>query len=123
MLDESQLSFIQEEFGHDPDALSALSDEDFEKLYDRLGDIEVEETGTTLTVERWPRALSPPLGTSFTDQMMNLKSKQKGDGYPPPFFFASHSPYKGRLRIHNKLTLEESQERILIPPSGSQRVI
>ena len=44
LLDESQLSFIQEEFGHDPDALSALSDEDFEKLYDRLGDIEVEET-------------------------------------------------------------------------------
>lgn len=44
MLDESQLSFIQEEFVHDPDALSALSDEDFEKLYDRLGDIEVEET-------------------------------------------------------------------------------
>lgn len=43
-LDESQLSFIQEEFGHDPDALSDLSDEDFEKLYDRLGDIEVEET-------------------------------------------------------------------------------
>ena len=34
MLDESQLSFIQEEFVHDPDALSALSDEDFEKLYD-----------------------------------------------------------------------------------------
>ena len=44
MLDESQLRFIQEEFVHDPDALSALSDEDFEKLYDRLGDIEVEET-------------------------------------------------------------------------------
>lgn len=44
MLDESQLSFIQVEFVHDPDALSALSDEDFEKLYDRLGDIEVEET-------------------------------------------------------------------------------
>ena len=44
MLDESQLSFIQEEFVHDPDALSVLSDEDFEKLYDRLGDIEVEET-------------------------------------------------------------------------------
>ena len=44
LLDESQLSFIQEELGHDPDALSALSDEDFEKLYDRLGDIEVEET-------------------------------------------------------------------------------
>lgn len=44
LLDESQLSFIQEEFVHDPDALSALSDEDFEKLYDRLGDIEVEET-------------------------------------------------------------------------------
>ena len=44
LLDESQLSFIQEEFGHDPDTLSALSDEDFEKLYDRLGDIEVEET-------------------------------------------------------------------------------
>ena len=43
-LDESQLSFIQEESGHDPDALSDLSDEDFEKLYDRLGDIEVEET-------------------------------------------------------------------------------
>lgn len=44
LLDDNQLSFIQEEFGHDPDALSVLSDEDFEKLYDRLGDIEVEET-------------------------------------------------------------------------------
>lgn len=44
LLDENQLSFIQNEFGYDPDALSVLSDEDFEKLYDRLGDIEVEET-------------------------------------------------------------------------------
>jgi hypothetical protein len=44
LLDESQLRFIQDEFGYDPDALGALSDDDFEKLYDRLGDIEVEET-------------------------------------------------------------------------------
>lgn len=44
LLNEAQINFIQSEFGHDPDAMSALSDEDFEKLYDRLGDIEAEET-------------------------------------------------------------------------------
>ena len=44
LLDDSQLSFIQEEFGHDPDTLAALSNKEFEELYDRLGDIEVEET-------------------------------------------------------------------------------
>lgn len=44
LLDDSQLDFVQNEFGHDPDALGSLSNEDFEKLYDRLGDIEVEET-------------------------------------------------------------------------------
>jgi hypothetical protein len=43
-LSEEQLEFIQEEFGHDPDAMSALDDSEFEKLYDMLGDIEVEET-------------------------------------------------------------------------------
>ena len=66
LLDESQLRFIQDEFGYDPDALGALSDDDFEKLYDRLGDIEVEETMSCLTVERWLRASSPQSGTSFT---------------------------------------------------------
>ena len=35
LLDESQLRFIQDEFGYDPDALGALSDDDFEKLSDR----------------------------------------------------------------------------------------
>lgn len=44
LLDENQLRFIQDEFGHDPDALSVLSDEELGNLYDRLGDIEVEET-------------------------------------------------------------------------------
>ncbi len=44
LLDEDQLQFIQDEFGYAPDAISVLSNEDFEKLYDHIGDIEVEET-------------------------------------------------------------------------------
>lgn len=40
-LNKKQLDFIQNEPGHD---LAALNDEDFEKVYDHLGDIEVEET-------------------------------------------------------------------------------
>ena len=43
-LSKEQLDFIQTEFGHDPDALGALEDDDIDSLYDRLCDIEVEET-------------------------------------------------------------------------------
>lgn len=43
-LSKEQLDFIQTEFGHDPDALGVLEDDDIENLYDRLCDIEVEET-------------------------------------------------------------------------------
>jgi len=40
---------------------------------------------------------------------MNLKSKQKDDGYPPSFFFASHSSYKGRQRINNNLPSKKAK--------------
>ncbi len=43
-LSKEQLDFIQAEFGHDPDALGVLEDDDIDRLYDRLCDIEVEET-------------------------------------------------------------------------------
>lgn len=43
-LSKEQLDFIQTEFGHDPDALGVLEDDDIDNLYDRLCDIEVEET-------------------------------------------------------------------------------
>ncbi len=43
-LSKEQLDFIQSEFGHDPDALGVLEDDDIDRLYDRLCDIEVEET-------------------------------------------------------------------------------
>lgn len=43
-LSKEQLDFIQTEFGHDPDALGVLEDDDIERLYDRLCDIEIEET-------------------------------------------------------------------------------
>ncbi len=43
-LSKEQLDFIQTEFGHDPDALGVLDDDDIERLYDHLCDIEVEET-------------------------------------------------------------------------------
>lgn len=40
-LSKEQLDLIRAEFGC---TLAALTDEDFQKLYDRLADIEVEET-------------------------------------------------------------------------------
>lgn len=43
-LSKEQLDFIQTEFGHDPDALGVLEDDDIDRLYDRLCDIEIEET-------------------------------------------------------------------------------
>lgn len=43
-LSKEQLDFIQTEFGHDPDALGVLEDDDIDNLYDRLCGIEVEET-------------------------------------------------------------------------------
>ena len=43
-LSKEQLDFIQSEFGHDPDALGVLEDDDIDSLYDKLCDIEVEET-------------------------------------------------------------------------------
>jgi len=44
ILSKPQLEFIQSEFGHDPDSLAAMDDGMFSRLYDRIGDIEVEET-------------------------------------------------------------------------------
>lgn len=44
LLSKAQLDFIQSEFGHDPDALGVLSDDDIDNLYDLICDIEVEET-------------------------------------------------------------------------------
>lgn len=43
-LSKEQLDFIQSEFGHDPDALGVLEDDAIDRLYDKLCDIEVEET-------------------------------------------------------------------------------
>ena len=43
-LSKEQLDFIQSEFGHDVDALGVLEDDDIDSLYDKLCDIEVEET-------------------------------------------------------------------------------
>ena len=43
-LSKEQLDFIRSEFGHDPDALGVLEDDDIDSLYDKLCDIEVEET-------------------------------------------------------------------------------
>lgn len=44
ILSKPQLEFIQSEFGYDPDSLGIMDDEMFSRLYDRIGDIEVEET-------------------------------------------------------------------------------
>lgn len=44
LLNEKQIVFIKTELGYDTDKLNALSDEEFDGLYDILCDIEVEET-------------------------------------------------------------------------------
>ena len=43
-LSKEQLDFIQSEVGQDVDALGVLEDDDIDSLYDKLCDIEVEET-------------------------------------------------------------------------------
>ncbi len=44
LLSQAQLNFIQSELGRDADSLSVLGDNDIDNLYDRICDIEVEET-------------------------------------------------------------------------------
>ena len=44
LLTEKQFDFIRLEFGYNLDEVSSLNDETFSKLYDKLCDIEVEET-------------------------------------------------------------------------------
>lgn len=43
-LSEKQLGFIKAEFGHDLDALRGMDDDDIDYIYEKLCDIEVDET-------------------------------------------------------------------------------
>jgi len=44
LLSQSQLDFIKEEFGHDPKAIGSMSDDEIDYLYERIADIEIDET-------------------------------------------------------------------------------
>lgn len=46
LLSQAQLDFIKDEFGHEPDALGSMSDDEIDYLYELIADIEVDETVT-----------------------------------------------------------------------------
>lgn len=46
LLSQAQLDFVKAEFGHDPDALGSMSNDEIDDLYDLIADIEIDETAS-----------------------------------------------------------------------------
>lgn len=44
VLSQTQLDFINQEFGYTKESIAAMSDNEIDKLYDQIADIEVDET-------------------------------------------------------------------------------
>lgn len=44
LLSQAQLDFIKAEFGHDPETIDSMSDDEIDYLYELIADIEVDET-------------------------------------------------------------------------------
>lgn len=44
VLSQTQFDFIEQEFGYTREAISAMSDDEIDELYDQIADIEVDET-------------------------------------------------------------------------------
>lgn len=44
VLSQTQLDFIEQEFGYTKKAIAAMSDDEIDELYDQIADIEVDET-------------------------------------------------------------------------------
>ena len=44
VLSQTQLDFIEQEFGYTKEAIAAMSDDEIGELYDQIADIEVDET-------------------------------------------------------------------------------
>ena len=44
VLSQTQLDFIEQELGYTREAISAMSDDEIDELYDQIADIEVDET-------------------------------------------------------------------------------
>ena len=44
VLSQTQLDFIEQEFGYTKEAIAAMSDDEIDELYDQIADSEVDET-------------------------------------------------------------------------------
>ena len=44
VLSQTQLDFINQEFGYTKESIAAMSDNEIDELYDQIADIEVDET-------------------------------------------------------------------------------
>ena len=44
VLSQTQLDFIEQEFGYTKEAIAPMSDDEIDELYDQIADIEVDET-------------------------------------------------------------------------------
>lgn len=44
VLSQTQLDFIEQEFGYTKEAIASMSDDEIDELYDQIADIEVDET-------------------------------------------------------------------------------
>lgn len=44
VLSQTQLDFIEQEFGYTKEAIAAMSEDEIDELYDQIADIEVDET-------------------------------------------------------------------------------
>ena len=44
VLSQTQVDFIEQEFGDTKEAIAAMSDDEIDELYDQIADIEVDET-------------------------------------------------------------------------------
>ena len=44
VLSQTQLGFIEQEFGYTREAIASMSDDEIDELYDQIADIEVDET-------------------------------------------------------------------------------
>lgn len=44
VLSQTQIDFIEQEFGYTKEAIAAMSDDEIDELYDQIADIEVDET-------------------------------------------------------------------------------
>lgn len=44
VLSQTQLDFIEQEFGYTKESIAAMSDDEIDELYDQIADIEVDET-------------------------------------------------------------------------------